>query len=129
MRTHNFGFACIVYRRSTTYVSVPTTLTGLIDASVFNRAAVIWAGVKNRLGHEPIDTTINSSSLRSLNEADICNGTTEIIRITSCTDAATFELIQMHGEDLIRTKLSETNIIGLATVEAQHIADPVFRKG
>ncbi len=44
------GFACAAYRRSTGYVRVPTTLIGLIDASVSIKVAVNHGPLKNRLG-------------------------------------------------------------------------------
>src|SRR3978361_1365551 len=44
------GFACAAYRRSTNYIRVPTTLIGLINASVSIKAAVNHGKAKNRLG-------------------------------------------------------------------------------
>lgn len=124
----NHRFACAVYRRSTPYVRIPTTLVGLIDASVSNRVAVNWAGLKNRIGayHEPIHTVIDPRFLRSLPEAEIRNGIAEIIKITSCVDIATFSLIEKHGEDLISTKFFTTD--RTATKEAQQIANVVIRE-
>lgn len=122
-------FACAVYRRSTPYIRMPTTLIGLIDASVSNRVAVNWAGLKNRLGayHEPVHTVIDSDFLKTLPQAEIRNGLAEIIKITSCVDAATFGLIQKHGVELIRTKFFTEK--GTAVAEMQQIATVVLRKG
>ncbi|GAA2541968.1 iron-containing alcohol dehydrogenase [Pseudonocardia hydrocarbonoxydans] len=44
------GFACSMFRRSTNYIRVPTTLIGLIDASVAIKVAVNHGKSKNRLG-------------------------------------------------------------------------------
>ncbi len=44
------GFACAVFRRSTNYIRIPTTLIGLIDASVAIKVAVNHGNGKNRLG-------------------------------------------------------------------------------
>ncbi|MBC6419156.1 MAG: sedoheptulose 7-phosphate cyclase [Prochloron sp. SP5CPC1] len=44
------GFACSAYRRSSNYIRVPTTLIGLIDASVAIKVAVNHGKLKNRLG-------------------------------------------------------------------------------
>src|ERR1700759_264266 len=43
------GFACAIFRRSTSYNRVPTTLIGLIDASVAIKVAVNHGKPKNRL--------------------------------------------------------------------------------
>ncbi|HAZ48673.1 MAG TPA: 3-dehydroquinate synthase, partial [Cyanobacteria bacterium UBA11371] len=44
------GFACSAYRRSSNYIRIPTTLIGLIDASVAIKVAVNHKKLKNRLG-------------------------------------------------------------------------------
>ena len=45
------GFACSTYRRRTNYIRVPTTLIGLIDASVAIKVAVNHRQLKNRSAH------------------------------------------------------------------------------
>ena len=44
------GFACSMFRRATNYIRVPTTLIGLVDASVAIKVAVNHGKAKNRLG-------------------------------------------------------------------------------
>ena len=44
------GFACASYKRSTDYVRIPTTLIGLIDASVSIKVGANHGKHKNRLG-------------------------------------------------------------------------------
>ena len=44
------SFACACYRRNTNFIRVPTTLIGLIDASVSIKVAVNYGQYKNRLG-------------------------------------------------------------------------------
>ncbi|MGK2881888.1 MAG: iron-containing alcohol dehydrogenase, partial [Mycobacterium sp.] len=44
------GYACASYRRNTPYIRIPTTLIGLIDASVSIKVAVNYGKHKNRLG-------------------------------------------------------------------------------
>ena len=47
------GFACSMFRRATNYIRIPTTLIGLIDASVAIKVAVNHGRAKNRLGRLP----------------------------------------------------------------------------
>ena len=122
------SFACAIYRRTTRYIRVPTTLIGLIDASVSNRVAVNWNGLKNRLGgyHEPLHTIIDATFLKTLPEAEVRNGIAEILKISSCTHIATFEALEQHGLDLIRKRfghLDEDNS------ELAGVADTVIRQG
>ncbi|KAJ4335896.1 hypothetical protein N0V95_008770, partial [Ascochyta clinopodiicola] len=104
-------FACAAFLRGTPHVRVPTTLIGLIDASVSNRVAVNWNGLKNRLGgyHEPVHTIIDNTFLGSSSEAEIRNGLAETLKTTSCVDLKTFRAMQAHGVDLINTKFFLTN--------------------
>ena len=121
-------FACAIYRRSTPYIRIPTTLIGLIDASISNRVAVNWNGLKNRLGayHEPLHTIIDATFLKTLPGSEIRNGLAEILKISSCTDVALFELVERFGKDLIEKKfgLAEQRESGLKT-----IADDIIRQG
>lgn len=103
-------FSCAIYRRSTRYNRVPTTLIGLIDASVSNRVAVNWEGLKNRIGgyHEPENTIYDPTFLKTLDEAEIRNGVAEILKISSCTHQQTFNLLEEHGPKLIKTRFAQT---------------------
>jgi 3-dehydroquinate synthase len=42
------GYACASYRRSSNFIRVPTTLIGLIDASVSIKVGLNWRKGKNR---------------------------------------------------------------------------------
>lgn len=48
------GFACASYRRNTPYIRIPTTLIGLIDASVSIKVAVNHGKHKNRLDRKSV---------------------------------------------------------------------------
>jgi 3-dehydroquinate synthase len=99
------GFACASYRRNTNYIRIPTTLIGLIDASVSIKVAVNYGNYKNRLGayHAPMKTFLDFTFLRTLPEAQIRNGFAELIKISSCADLHTFNLLDEHCEELIET--------------------------
>lgn len=122
------GFSCAIYRRSTAYIRIPTTLIGLIDASVSNRVAVNWHGLKNRLGayHEPVHTIMDATFLRSLPESEIRNGIAEILKITSCTHRQTLELLEKYGEKLIETHFGQLG--DGEDAELSVVADEVIRQ-
>ena len=60
--------ACSTYRRGTNYIRVPTTLIGLIDASVAIKVAVNHRQLKNRLGayHASQNVILDFSFLATL---------------------------------------------------------------
>ena len=99
-------FSCLIYRRTTCYIRVPTTLVGLIDASVSNRVAVNFNGLKNRIGgyHEPVSTIIDRTFLSTIPRAEIRNGIAELIKIFCTTHYEKYALLEERGLALIDTK-------------------------
>ena len=100
------GFACASYRRSTPYIRIPTTLIGLIDASVSIKVAVNHGKHKNRLGayHASEKVLLDFSFLATLPEDQVRNGMAELIKIAVVGNAEIFELLEAHGPDLLRTR-------------------------
>ncbi|KAK4129717.1 2-epi-5-epi-valiolone synthase-like protein [Parathielavia appendiculata] len=118
------GFACAVYRRNTNYIRVPTTLIGLIDASVSIKVAVNYGNYKNRLGayHAPMKTFLDFNFLRTLPEAQIRNGFAELIKISTCADLDTFNFLDKYGEELIATAFGRADG---ASREIREVADKI----
>jgi 3-dehydroquinate synthase len=118
------GFACACYRRNTNFIRVPTTLIGLIDASVSIKVAVNYGNYKNRLGayHAPIWTFLDFNFLKTLPTAQVRNGFAEIIKISSCADLKTFNSLDKYCEQLIDTRFGRTDG---ADKEVRRIADEI----
>jgi demethyl-4-deoxygadusol synthase len=100
------GFACASYRRSTPYIRIPTTLIGLIDASVSIKVAVNHGKHKNRLGayHASQKVLLDFSFLKTLPEDQVRNGMAELIKISVVGNAEIFLLLEQHGAELLRTR-------------------------
>jgi hypothetical protein len=99
------GFACSAYRRSTNYVRVPTTLIGLIDASVAIKVAVNHGHLKNRLGahHASQKVIFDFSFLSTLPIAQVRNGMAALVKIAVVGNRRVFDLLEAHGEELLHT--------------------------
>jgi len=99
------GFACSAYRRSTNYIRVPTSLIGLVDASIAIKVAVNHGKLKNRLGayHAPLKTILDFSFLKTLPTDQVRNGMAELIKIAVVGHAPVFELLEKYGEELLNT--------------------------
>jgi len=117
------GLACATFRRSTNYIRIPTTLIGLIDASVSIKVAVNNGPYKNRLGayHASSTVFLDFSFLATLPEDQVRNGMAELIKITTVADRATFDLLDAHGEDLLRTRFGHLD----GTPELRAVADRI----
>jgi demethyl-4-deoxygadusol synthase len=105
------GFACATYRRRTNYIRVPTTLIGLIDASVAIKVAVNHGKLKNRLGayHASQKVILDFSFLKTLPVDQVRNGMAELIKIAVVANSEIFELLEKHGEELLHTHFGYLN--------------------
>jgi demethyl-4-deoxygadusol synthase len=99
------GFACASYRRRTNYIRVPTTLIGLIDASVAIKVAVNHGKLKNRLGayHASQKVILDFSFLKTLPVDQVRNGMAELIKIAVVANKEIFELLEQYGEALLHS--------------------------
>lgn len=99
------GFACASYKRSTDYVRIPTTLIGLIDASVSIKVGANHGKYKNRLGayHASKKVFLDFGMLRTLPVDQVRNGIAEIIKIATVAHAPTFEALEKYAEELLVT--------------------------
>ena len=115
------GFACATYRRAQPYVRVPTTLIGLIDASVAIKVAVNHRKYKNRLGafHASQTVLLDFSFLKTLPTDQVRNGMAELIKIAVVGHSGIFELLEKYGEDLLTTRFGHLD----GTPELREIAD------
>ncbi|KAI0862475.1 Dehydroquinate synthase-like protein [Xylaria cubensis] len=122
------GFACAAYRRNTNFIRVPTTVIGLIDASVSIKVAVNYGRYKNRLGayHAPLHTFLDFNFLRTLPISQVRNGFAELIKISSCAHLEVFDLLDKYCEQLIHTKFGRYE--GSPT-EVRKAADIINREG
>lgn len=117
------GFACAAYRRSTNYIRVPTTLIGLIDASVSIKVAVNHGKSKNRLGayHASQKVILDFSFLATLPIDQVRNGMAELIKISTVANSGIFELLEKYGEELLDTRFGHLD----GSPELREIGDRV----
>lgn len=117
------GFACAMFRRSTNYIRIPTTLIGLIDASVAIKVAVNHGKHKNRLGafHASQEVLLDFSFLATLPTDQVRNGMAELVKIAAVGDAGIFERLEKYGEDLLATRFGHVE----GTVEQRETAHAI----
>lgn len=83
------GFVAATYKRGIRSVIVPTSLIGMVDASIGGKTGVDLEGVKNMVGvfHDPIGVYIHVPFLRSLGKRDLLNGLAEMMKHGLVRDA------------------------------------------
>jgi 3-dehydroquinate synthase len=101
------GLAASLYRRSTPYVRVPTTLIGLVDAGVGAKTGVNHGAHKNRLGtYFPAKVTLlDRSFLKTLDARHVRNGLAEILKIALVKDRSLFALLERHAVSLVEERM------------------------
>ena len=79
--TDTAGFACACWRRGVPWCRLPTTLLGIVDASVGIKVAINYHR-KNGVGHffSPSHTFIDTSFLGTVSLPDIRSGVGEIMK-------------------------------------------------
>jgi len=100
------GFAASIYRRGVPYIRVPTTLLGLVDASVGAKTGINHFDRRNRLGtyYPPIVSYLDKSFVRSQSQIEISNGLAEIFKLALIKDAELFRLLEQNADTLVREK-------------------------
>lgn len=116
------GFACASYKRSTDYIRIPTTLIGLIDASVSIKVGANHGKHKNRLGayHASKQVFLDFSLLQTLPIDQIRNGIAEIIKIAVVSNLSIFEGLEKYAEDLLLTSFGHAE-------GSEHLREPADR--
>ncbi len=108
------GFIAAVYKRGIDFIHIPTTLLGMVDASIGGKTGIDLGNYKNQLGvfKEPVKIYTDAGFLNSLPDQEVLNGFAEMLKhalITSADlwlDLKTISSID-EMKDLSRIKTSQ----------------------
>ena len=89
------GFAAFAYRRKISYVRIPTTLVGLVDAGVGVKVGVNFLDSKNLLGgyHPPLVVFNDQSFLHTISDKNMRCGLYEILKMAVIKNRKLFNSI------------------------------------
>jgi 3-dehydroquinate synthase len=76
------GFAAATFKRGVRFVNIPTTLLGMVDASIGNKTGLNFNGVKNQIGtfSEAETIVIDVTFLETLPEIEYKSGLGEVLK-------------------------------------------------
>ncbi len=96
------GLAASTWRRGVNFVSIPTTLLAMVDASIGGKTALNAAGLKNPVGtfHPASGVLADVGYLATLTCADWRNGLAELIKTAAIGDAELFSDLYSARDDL-----------------------------
>lgn len=119
------GFVASTYKRGIRFINVPTSLLGMVDASIGGKNGIDLGTLKNLVGTFtlPVATYIDEHFLDSLPENELKNGYVEMLKhALISSENASNELISFNPNDLQQIK---KRIEASATVKINIVAqDP-----
>ena len=97
------GFAAACYQRGVDFVQLPTTLLAQVDSAVGGKTGVNHAGGKNLIGafHQPVLVLNDTATLATLPPRELRAGLAEVIKYGLIADAALFEWLEAHLDELL----------------------------
>jgi 3-dehydroquinate synthase len=106
------GFIAASWLRGLDWIAVPTSLAGMVDASVGGKTGINSDYGKNLIGafHSPIAVLVDTEFLRTLSDRDMAAGMAEVIKCGFIADRAILELAAQHTVASLRenaTAISE----------------------
>jgi len=97
------GFVAAGFKRGISYINIPTTLMGQVDASIGGKTAVNFDGIKNQVGffHLPVAVFIFPDFLKTLPVEQVRSGLAEIIKCALIADPVLWNKVRrMSTSDL-----------------------------
>ena len=100
------GFAAASWLRGLDWVAVPTSLAGMVDASVGGKTGINSDYGKNLIGafHSPVAVLIDTNFLSTLSDRDIAAGMAEVIKCGLIADPKILDLAGAHSITTLRQK-------------------------
>ncbi|MGW1869388.1 3-dehydroquinate synthase [Streptomyces mauvecolor] len=110
------GFVAATWLRGVRWISVPTTVLGMVDAAVGGKTGINTAEGKNLVGsfHPPVGVLCDLAALDSLPVNDYVSGMAEVIKTGFIADPVILDLI-------------EADPAGARTPEGPHTAELIER--
>lgn len=126
------GFVAASWLRGLDWIAVPTSLAGMVDASVGGKTGINSEYGKNLIGafHSPIAVLIDTNFLSTLSDRDFSAGMAEVIKCGFIADKKILDLASSYTGETLRKNpdaISEL-IVRAVTVKAQVVSSD-FKEG
>jgi len=96
------GLVCAIYKRGINFISIPTTVLAMVDASIGGKTAVNVGKIKNIVGtiYFPSKVIIDLTCLKSLSERQINNGLCEALKMGLTLDHEIVYLLNDYRKNM-----------------------------
>ena len=127
------GFIAATYCRGIPLVMIPTTLLGMVDASIGGKTGVNVSYGKNMIGciYQPKRTLIDPSFLKSLPKKELLNGIVETIKHGIVADSQYIYYHEKHANELLNldSKVVEKTIIESCRIKIEIVEQDKQKPG
>jgi len=98
------GFVAATFKRGIPYVQVPTTLIGMVDASIGGKTGINHPAGKNLIGafHQPAAVYIDVDHLKTLPDRHYASGLAEVIKCGVIADRTLFASLETQLDRILR---------------------------
>ena len=104
------GFIAAGFKRGISYINIPTSLLGMVDAAIGGKTGVNFQQLKNQVGsfYSPLAVFIDPRFLQTLPDAHIRSGFAEIIKSALISDPVLWrKLLRQGAGNILATDTSE----------------------
>lgn len=121
------GYIAATYCRGIPLVMIPTSLLGMVDASIGGKTGVNVPYGKNMLGciYQPKKVVIDLSTLKSLPKNELSNGVVEMIKHGLVADCKLFEYLETYSNQILSF---DSNILEKAIFESCRIKKEIIEQ-
>lgn len=127
------GFIAATYCRGIPLVTIPTSLVGMVDASIGGKTAINTPFGKNLIGaiYQPKKVVIDPLFLTTLSKKDLSNGFVEMIKHGMVADQILFENLENNSEHFFKLNLPfiETMIAKNCSIKKEIVEQDEFERG
>lgn len=124
------GFIAATIKRGISFIHIPTTVLGMVDAAIGGKNGVDIGHLKNQIGVivPPEMTLINTSYLASLEKRQLLNGSIEMFKHGLIADRAYWNHMLQIGDNYYSENF-ETLIYQSAVIKNTVVSSDPFEKG
>jgi 3-dehydroquinate synthase len=126
------GFAGATWLRGIDWIAVPTSLAGMVDASVGGKTGINSDYGKNLIGsfHSPISVIVDVDLLKTLSPRDISAGMAEVIKCGFISDPQILKLVaENSSESLLSNRDLLVELVARAVSVKASVVSSDFKEG
>ncbi|MDA9883825.1 3-dehydroquinate synthase [Flavobacteriaceae bacterium] len=98
------GFCASTYLRGISFINIPTTLLGMVDAAHGGKTGIDFKLLKNQIGvfKDPLEVLLDSDYLKTLSKDEFINGYAEVIKHSLLTDNPDLDFNSLIKKDFYK---------------------------